>query len=319
MSGAGTLRRASDRGVEHRVGRALLLNASFEPLCVVSARRAVVLVLKEKAEIVDRNGAEFRSERAVVPVPTVIRLVHFVRVPYRTRVPLSRRAVFARDGHRCQYCGRGRREPRPRRARARGAARHTWENVVASCRSCNARKEDRLPHEAGLRLRRAPRAPHADLWLVATAGSLDPAWTPYLPGPRGRPRLVARLRPLRAPAGRGVVRTLRTGLRRRLGELVSALRSRSRRRRRRRRQLAARTTPRPDGLGGRLAPSSRSLSRRRGRRWGRARERPLRGASALVGAVGSAGLWAWWVVGGGESVLWVRSGAEGVDGWRSGA
>jgi hypothetical protein len=93
------------------VARALLLNASFEPLCVVSSRRAVVLVLKEKAEIVHRNGAEFRSERRSVPVPTVIRLVHFVRVPFRASAPLSRRAVFARDGHRCQYCGRARAAP----------------------------------------------------------------------------------------------------------------------------------------------------------------------------------------------------------------
>ena len=77
------------------MGRTLLLNASFEPLCVVSIRRAVVLVLKEKAEVVERNGAELHSERAVVPVPSVIRLVHFVRVPHRNRVPLSRRAVFA--------------------------------------------------------------------------------------------------------------------------------------------------------------------------------------------------------------------------------
>ena len=79
------------------MGRALLLNASFEPLCVVPMRRAVVLVLKEKAEIVARNGAVLRSERAQLPVPSVIRLHHFVRVPYRNRVPLSRRAVFARQ------------------------------------------------------------------------------------------------------------------------------------------------------------------------------------------------------------------------------
>ena len=77
------------------MARALLLNASFEPLCVVPARRAVVLVLKEKAEIVHRNGAEFRSERRIVPVPAVIRLVHYVRVPFRATAPLSRRAVFA--------------------------------------------------------------------------------------------------------------------------------------------------------------------------------------------------------------------------------
>ena len=163
------------------MGRALLLNASFEPLCVVSVRRAVVLVLKDKAEIVARNGAEFHSERRVIAVPSVIRLVHFVRVPFRSRVPLSRRAVFARDGHRCQYCNRAAENIDHVVPRSRGGE-HAWENVVASCRSCNARKEDRTLSEAGLALRRHPAAPHASLWVVATAGSLDPTWEPYLPG-----------------------------------------------------------------------------------------------------------------------------------------
>ena len=158
-----------------------MLNASFEPLCVVSDRRAVVLVLKDKAEIVARNGAELHSERRVIPVPSVIRLVHFVRVPFRSRVPLSRRAVFARDGHRCQYCHRAAENIDHVVPRSRGGE-HSWENVVASCRSCNARKEDRTLAESGLRLRRAPAAPHASLWMVATAGSFDPAWQPFLPG-----------------------------------------------------------------------------------------------------------------------------------------
>ncbi len=159
--------------------RALLLNASFEPLCVVPARRAVVLVLKEKAEIVHRNGAEFRSERRSVPVPTVIRLVHFVRVPFRATAPLSRRAVFARDGHRCQYCGRAAENLDHVIPRSRGGP-HTWENVVASCRSCNARKEDRLPTECGMVLRHPPVAPHATTSLIASAGPIDPAWHAYL-------------------------------------------------------------------------------------------------------------------------------------------
>jgi 5-methylcytosine-specific restriction endonuclease McrA len=157
-----------------------MLNASFEPLCVVSARRAVVLVIKEKAEIVHRNGAEFRAERLTVPVPSVIRLRHYVRVPYRSVVPLSRRAVFARDGHRCQYCGRPAENLDHVLPRSRGGE-HSWENVVASCRSCNARKEDRLLSETSLALRRQPIAPHTALWLVATAGSIDPSWEPYLP------------------------------------------------------------------------------------------------------------------------------------------
>ena len=162
------------------MGRALLLNASFEPLCVVPMRRAVVLVLKEKAEIVARNGAEVRSERLTMPVPSVIRLHHFVRVPYRNRVPLSRRAVFARDGHRCQYCNRAAENIDHVVPRSRGGP-HSWDNVVASCRSCNARKEDRFLAEAGLHLRRQPREPHANLWVLATAGTVDPAWEPYLP------------------------------------------------------------------------------------------------------------------------------------------
>ncbi len=161
------------------MGRALLLNASNEALCVVPMRRAVVLVLKEKAEIVERNCAELHSERAVVPVPTVIRLHQYVRVPHRRRVPLSRRGVFARDGHRCQYCNRAAENIDHVVPRSKGGT-HTWDNVVASCRSCNSRKEAHSLADAGLRLRRAPREPHAGLWVVATAGSIDPAWTPYL-------------------------------------------------------------------------------------------------------------------------------------------
>ena len=120
------------------MARALLLNASFEPLCVVSSRRAVVLVLKEKAEIVHRNGAEFRSERRIGSRADGHPSRAF-RAGARSApsAPLSRRAVFARDGHRCQYCGRAAENldhvvPRSR------LGPHTWDNVVASCRSCNA-------------------------------------------------------------------------------------------------------------------------------------------------------------------------------------
>lgn len=168
------------------MGRALLLNASFEPLCVVPVRRAVVLVLKDKAEVVSRNGGELRSERLTIPIPSVIRLVHYVRVPYRNRVPLSRRAVFARDGHRCQYCDRAAENVDHVVPRSRGGE-HTWENVVASCRACNARKEDRFLHETPLRLRRSPTVPHTTLWLVSVAGAIDPAWEPYLPGAEAVP------------------------------------------------------------------------------------------------------------------------------------
>src|SRR6476619_3830493 len=141
-------------------------------------RRAVVLVLKEKAEIIVRNGAVLHSERAQLPIPSVIRLVHYVRVPYRNRVPLSRRAVFARDEQRCQYCNRPAENIDHVIPRSRGGE-HTWENVVASCRPCNARKENRFLHETDLRLRRTPVAPHSS-WVVTSGGPIDPAWQPYL-------------------------------------------------------------------------------------------------------------------------------------------
>jgi 5-methylcytosine-specific restriction endonuclease McrA len=160
------------------VRRTLLLNATFEPLCVVSLRRAVVLVLKDKAEIVARDVAELHSARLNVPCPSVIRLVHYVRVPYRSRAPLSRRAVFARDEHRCQYCNRPAENIDHVIPRSRGGE-HTWENVVASCRPCNARKENRYLHETDLRLRRLPVAPHSS-WVVTSGGPIDPAWQPYL-------------------------------------------------------------------------------------------------------------------------------------------
>ena len=154
-----------------------MLNATDVPLGVVAARRAVVLVLKEKAEVVATDGLVFRSEALAIEAPSVVRLHRFVRVPFRARAPLTRRAVFARDEWRCQYCGRGAENLDHVLPRSRGGE-HVWENVVAACRRCNAKKENRLPEEAGLRLARRPFAP-ADGFRL-TLGRLEPAWEPYL-------------------------------------------------------------------------------------------------------------------------------------------
>ncbi|HEY7874646.1 MAG TPA: HNH endonuclease, partial [Actinomycetota bacterium] len=88
------------------MGRALVLNASYQPLCVVPVRRALVLALKGKAEVLHSNGVVFHSESLTIPGPSVVRLNYFVKVPYRARASLSRRAVFVRDKFECQYCGR---------------------------------------------------------------------------------------------------------------------------------------------------------------------------------------------------------------------
>src|SRR4051812_48701901 len=161
------------------MSRALVLNASYEPLCVVSTRRALVLVIDEKAELVHSTQQFFHAERVAFPEPSVVRLSHYGKVPYVPRVALNRRAVFARDGHRCQYCGAAAENIDHVIPRSRGGE-HVWENVVASCRPCNAAKEDRLLSETHMKLRRPPFAPKETIWIVVAVGTVDPAWAPYL-------------------------------------------------------------------------------------------------------------------------------------------
>ena len=173
------------------MSRALVLNASFEPLCVVATRRALVLVLDAKAELVTETGRSFHSARETFPEPSVVRLVTYVRVPYRTRVALNRRAIFLRDGHRCQYCGAGAENIDHVVPRSRGGV-HSWENVVAACRPCNARKEDRLLSEVTtMRLRRPPMAPTGRVWMLLAMGGMRPEWRPYLHLPEDPRQLEA--------------------------------------------------------------------------------------------------------------------------------
>ena len=165
------------------MSRALVLNASYEPLCVVATRRALVLVIDEKAELVAGTGTLFHSARQAFDEPSVVRLLTYIKVPYRAQVALNRRAVFLRDGHRCQYCGAGAENIDHVIPRSRGG-RHAWDNVVAACRPCNARKEDRLLSELShMRLRRQPRPPAGRVWMLLAMGGVRPEWEEYLPAP----------------------------------------------------------------------------------------------------------------------------------------
>lgn len=159
--------------------RALVLNASFEPLSVVSARRATVLVLAEKVDLVAASGEQLHSEHLTVDVPSVVRLRQYVKVPYTRRAPLNRRAVFARDGGRCQYCGDAAESIDHVVPRAKGGP-HDWDNVVAACRPCNVRKRDRLLHETSMTLRSTPRAPSGNAWITVSVGRVPEDWEPYL-------------------------------------------------------------------------------------------------------------------------------------------
>ncbi len=156
-----------------------MLNATYEPLSVVPSRRAACLVLADKADVVEDDGTVLRAATIVVPSPAVIRLRYLVKVPFHRRTALSRRAVFARDDHRCQYCGGVADSIDHVVPRSRGG-QHVWDNVAAACRPCNLSKRDRTPDEAGMRLARAPRAPRDAAWVSISVPRVPEAWKPYL-------------------------------------------------------------------------------------------------------------------------------------------
>lgn len=166
----------------------LVLNQNYEPLHVCNVRRAVVLVARGKAEVIDRLDrakALLRTVSGELDVPSVIRMVYFIRRP-RPVMRLSRREVFNRDRFMCQYCGR-------RTAlkdltldhvlpRFRGG-RHTWENLVSACRGCNHRKAGRTPREARMTLRNQPRRPTVTpVNLFGQYLENQPGWAPFIPG-----------------------------------------------------------------------------------------------------------------------------------------
>ena len=166
---------------EGLVAHALVLNATYEPLCVVSSRRALILVLAGKAIAVEASETVLHSERAAFRVPVVVKLTKFVRVPYRGAVPLTRRAIFARDGGRCVYCAAPATSIDHVVPRSRGG-QHVWDNVVSCCRRCNHQKADRQIAELGWRMRHLPAAPTGPAWRVLGTGRMHPTWRPYLPG-----------------------------------------------------------------------------------------------------------------------------------------
>ena len=114
-----------------------------------------------------------------MPNPLVIRLRYVVKVPYHRRTALSRRAVFARDEHRCQYCGAHADSIDHVMPRSRGGG-NEWENVAAACRPCNLHKRDRTPDEANMHLARSPRAPREQAWVTVSVGRVPEAWKPYI-------------------------------------------------------------------------------------------------------------------------------------------
>lgn len=151
-------------------GRVLVLNATYELLCVVAVRRAVVYLLRDKAVMVaSHNGSALHSASGmVVQIPSVVRLRRYVRIPHRNRVPTwSKAGLLRRDGHICAYCG-GRGSTVEHLLPVSRGGPSTWQNTVIACRDCNVRKGDRTPAEAHMTLRRAPTVPTMESALLRT-------------------------------------------------------------------------------------------------------------------------------------------------------
>jgi 5-methylcytosine-specific restriction endonuclease McrA len=167
------------RGEEADVAHTLVLNATYEPLCVVAQRRALLLVLASKAVALEDSPVVLHSATVAVVAPSVVRLVRFVRVPFRAGVPLTRRAVFLRDNGRCVYCGAAANTLDHVIPRSRGGS-HTWDNVVSACQRCNHIKADATLAQLGWKLRMTPTQPVGTAWRIIGTGRSDPCWTPYL-------------------------------------------------------------------------------------------------------------------------------------------
>lgn len=158
----------------------LLLNRNYEPMSVVSARKAVVLFYLQKVEIIERHQAVIRSVTISIPLPSIVRLLQYIPVP-RKRIVLSRRNILKRDGQQCQYCGTTKPPltldhviPRTKNGK------DSWENLVCACVKCNNKKGNRTPEKAGMKLLNQPRRPSQLYFIQHFVGIRDSRWKPYL-------------------------------------------------------------------------------------------------------------------------------------------
>ena len=168
----------------------LLLNASYEPLTIVSQKRALALMLKGRVDAVSDEAIEIHGISRSLQIPSVIRLKRYINVP-RRGVRWSRKAVLHRDNYTCGYCGIQAGEKQRNQVITRKdftvdhivpisrGGKNTWSNTVCACALCNQRKGNKMPHELNWKLQWEPKTPRTN-YLVA-AGAIPAAWKMYLP------------------------------------------------------------------------------------------------------------------------------------------
>jgi len=165
----------------------LVLNQNYEPLNVCNVRRALVLVLRGKAEVLETAERAFHSARSTFALPSVIRLVYMIKRP-RPRVKLTRREIFIRDDYTCQYCGKHTSDLTIDHIHPRSkGGPHTWDNLVSACRTCNHRKGGKSLAEARMQLKRQPFEPRPGAYYTIerrVESGIHPDWEKFLPGYR---------------------------------------------------------------------------------------------------------------------------------------
>jgi len=161
------------------MSRTLVLNTTYEPLGVVGERRGLILILNQRACSVVNSERLITYSKGSIALPAVIRLNKFVKIPYRQEVPLSRRAIFARDNHRCVYCGATASSIDHVVPKSRGGG-HVWENVVSACHKCNHDKDDLSLQDLGWKLKYKPKKPMGVTWRILGSNKPHPVWVPYL-------------------------------------------------------------------------------------------------------------------------------------------
>lgn len=162
------------------MSKVLVINASYEPLNICSWRRAVVLIMKGKAERIEHNPTLIYAD---FPLPTVIRLRNYIKIPYK-EISLSRRNLMHRDNYTCQYCHEKRHDLTIDHIipRSRGGT-DSWENVVAACLKCNIKKGNRTPKEANMPLHLVPRRPASHVGFEISKHAIEQtAWNKYVIG-----------------------------------------------------------------------------------------------------------------------------------------
>jgi len=159
----------------------LLLNQNYEPLATCSARRAIVMVWSGKAEMIESTGLYVHSVRMTFDIPSIIRLLIFVKFSHHGKIQLTKQNILRRDHGTCQYCG-SREGPMTIDhviPRSHGGG-DTWSNLVCACARCNNKKGDRTPQEAGMKLIRTPGKPSIRSFLFHDRNRIHNTWRTYL-------------------------------------------------------------------------------------------------------------------------------------------